>query len=518
MFYLKMSNFIGGDTHNFFIFYKFLNKKKKKKMSSTISLRTKVYHTGMRYIQRAMMARSAGDEKTAQLYMEKFKTLCDFVQETGVDSVPETKNQATLDSIEKMMKERQIVSSSIPVATKAKDKELLGSIKESVDLINKSCTIYSKCIEMNCKPPPLEEKSINSVKISVNKEIPQSDVKISIKNIGGPSKKGITYAIKCYSVLESQKPIESPIFGAGPIDFNCKWSILKRNNEKLMARLATKKSLRFELVMNEKSVFSSSSKVVGKISIPLSLLARETMVSKTYTLEPTDDTPKGEQFSLSFVLEVGSPLVSSSFKYEKVPYHCIKKGSSIEHYENPLAKRKAQQQQNPPKKAEAKQQQQQKPNIQNPANPSKGLKQISELTKPEALQLSKSLPRVAGMQFHVMEEWELERWMSNNVLKQVIDETNQAVHVFQNLGIVTPDKLLIMQTTLKQKLVKNLQDLKSKKLDKVQYLKNIISQVQLDEKEAQTRGLDTIPGKLLIHRAKIMREEYASLMATLKKK
>ena len=483
-------------------------------MNSTISLRSKVYHTGMRYVQRAMMARAAGDNATAQKYMEKFKILCDFVQENGVESVPETKNQPTVNAIEKMIKNKHEITSKLPIVSKSKDRDSIEGIKESIDLINKSCAVYAKCIEMNYKPPPLEEKTINVMNITTNKQIPATDVKITIKNIGGPSKKGITYQVKCYSVHESQEPFLSPMSGAGPVDFSLKWSILKRNNEKIMTRLATKKSLLFELVMHEKSVFSTSTKVVGKIAVPLSLLARQSMVSKTYTLEETEETPKNEQFSLSFVLEVSSPLITNSFTYEKVSYSCIKKGTAVQPYEKPTPKRKAQQQEAPTKQAEARP----KAAAQHSPASAKGLKQMTELTKPEALQLARSLPKVANMQFHVMDDWELERWMSNNALKQTIEETNQAVQTFEKLGIATPEKLLIMQSTLKQKLVQNLQDLKAKKLDKLQYLKKIVAQIQLDEKEAQTRGTDSVAGKLLIYRAKLMRDEYNAQLAAAKKK
>ncbi|EAX85833.1 hypothetical protein TVAG_181750 [Trichomonas vaginalis G3] len=452
-----------------------------------------VYNCGMRYIQKAMNARIAGDNEAAEEYIAKFKKLCQYAS-TGIDKVPEANDIKTFGTLEKINTGLQTLKDHIPIITKTKDNTSIKNMKQALEISQNSCAIYAKSIEKRLIPPELTTGDLDVMQAVKNEDIPITTLRCCVSNIGAPQKKGITYTVNVYSIARETPPKTSEPLDAGAVDWHCDWNILKRSNPKLMQRLAERKEIGFELVMHDKGLFKTTVVPVGHCKVPIGIVSKLTEVTKTYPLDPTEHTPKGEQFSLEISLKVNTPILEPCLKVLKLNYLRVKPGSSFSHFPEPNV-----QQEKPVKP------------VQVPAAAPKkksGLKQMSEMSKEEVYHLCAKIPKFGDIPFKLLDDWELERWMSLKLIDKLIEVGKLTTDAFIGCGVEPTPKLEEMQKKLQEK--RNLigDQLKSQKISVIDYYKKIAAQVVEDEKEAKVKGLETPAGKGLMHRASIMRAEY----------
>jgi len=198
-------------------------------------------------------------------------------------------------------------------------------------------------------------------------------------------------------------------------------------------------------------------------------------------------------FSIEFLFELNSALVEGQTCAHKIKFMKIASGASIKPPAPPKILQKEPETSVPPPKP-----------TEIPTKDSSGLRKMEEVPKEELIELNKSLPKFDGLPFRTMEPQELERWMSNQCIKALFDQTNAVIQIFTSKNIAPPPKLLNQQQVLKEKHLENARMLKSKQISLQDYVKKIALQVQTDKRDVKAIGIDTPAGKSMIQRIKLI--------------
>ncbi|KAH0789107.1 hypothetical protein GPJ56_006962 [Histomonas meleagridis] len=133
---------------------------------------------------------------------------------------------------------------------------------------------------------------------------------------------------------------------------------------------------------------------------------------------------------------------------------------------------------------------------------------IEDLKPNEYEEIKMKLPKPGGLEFYLMGQDELGRWISMRLIRTLMKETLDRLHGYDKYRDNAPKEL---QTLLKI-LTEKWEEVSQESKDGSAYLKKILKQVEDDTKQAEAIGVSTIKGKQLIRRATIMKDEYLDLV------
>ena len=471
-----------------------------KKNSIDTNNQLKLYHYGMRYMQLSTMYRVNGNLELSQKYFEKFTTLCDYLQ-YNIGNIPELNDELILSTIDKCNESRMLVNNEYSSVIRSQDEDSINSLKNSASVIEKSCQVLSKCLENHYLPPQLEKKEFGVLSRVIDGEIPLTDIKITIKKIFGNIDEDHTFKVRFYSISSDTPPLESPILPFGDNNYSISWNFLKRNSVNILKRWCEKRNLGFELEMYKKSFFKTTKILAGQLKVPLSLFASKSVIEQDFNLSLLPECPPQANLVMKILFQLHSPLLVPSTIIKKIPFYKIAQGSQI--VKPPPPK----QLNNEPKKLDN-----ESIKITNKKLPEeKKFKKMEELTREELILLNQTLQKEFNGPFRMLEQEEIDRWMSNQLLKSLINQSTKAIQIFNSLNISEPPKLNNQLENLKLKFNENSNNLKSQKLTIPNYIKKIYLQINNDKKFALSKGESTPLGKAILERCKIMELEYQSL-------
>jgi hypothetical protein len=226
---------------------------------------------------------------------------------------------------------------------------------------------------------------------------------------------------------------------------------------------------------HQRKILKAVTPIVARLELSLQPLEIQCTVDKTYAMATTDDTPKGENFTISVCVKITRAIGNSQTESPLVPYFTVAAPTK------PVAP------------------------VQPVPAAAGGKRDLKSLSLEEKTELTTAMRAV-----RLLEDWEMGRFMGLRFLKQNVASLNTAMGTVEKLNVPPMPKIVAQRDLLAAKLADLSKGLKEKTLAIDEYKRRLTAQAAADEAEAKAKGADSKEGKILAENAAIARAELDS--------
>lgn len=426
------------------------------------------YDYGMHLVQLAIKSHAAGNQALCNDFCNDFIFLCNNIIKSKESLI--TPNDQVFEHLKLVNEFRIKLKDEINYARNRCKKESVHEIVEALNKVNQTCQILEYCLSHGFLPPKIEENKLRFSTLVINDDVGKDEVIVTIKKITVNVNDNCAYSVSVYPPKSEAVPTITDKFHANEqVQFKIPIKCLDRNKSERLSRMK-KKNIIIELNCFSKKMLKTVQTKVAELKFPMLNLGSKSFISKEYIMNPTENAAKDAQYLIEVEVKINTALYQEEYEEKEISYYTIAKGAQIP---------------KPPSyKTNSKE------------------RSMNDLSSDEKKQLASLL-----VPCKILEDWELERFMSLQLLKHIKDITNKNIESFQKFKVIVPPKLISQSEIISQKINTLLDLLKKKSLSLEEYKQKIRSQISLDIQEIKKRGKESPEGKVMLERLQIMVQE-----------
>ena len=290
-------------------------------------LEDRVWHIGMRLIQRACAARVAGDNATAEAFQRKFFDLCEAIQKNPIKDVAHRVQDDVMVSLRKTNESRLQLLKEYHNVRAVLQGQPCKPMAQAVVTARRSCEILTTCLEKEIPPPALETRTADVEVPVLNTDLGRDEIRVTVHGVDGPTAKGRSYVMFVYPPTTSSDPRSTEKFQPGPVnaEFTFK-SVDRKNVQRFLRRCVT-----LELRVHQSKAFGRVDMYsAASVKIPMSLFQGVKEIHKQYVMTNNPEaSTKDDTFSVDVTLTLHSPLVNPETEERSFTYVAIASGATL---------------------------------------------------------------------------------------------------------------------------------------------------------------------------------------------